>query len=206
MEPKLLLAAGLLVVSGSWWNLPAELDLAPRTGVYFAEATPFPCVRFRDGSSVVRFMPPQGWRFTADGARCSFHPVGVAQASGTFSAKPRPKEGGVPAPERLQELLAARIPAEATGVEYVHEGLAQVKLETWPAMHAQVIYEHFGQKFRAALLIVTLEREELHIRFGARAADFDRVFTALLESLGTFTWNPTDEDPPEGNKQTAAQK
>jgi hypothetical protein len=199
MEPQLFLAGALLMLVGGVTTLPAQLDLAPEAGVYFGEGTPFPCIRFKDGRSVARFVPPQGWRFAADGKRCNFHPEGVAQASGSFTAKPLPKDAEAASPdERLRHLLSARLPAEASTVEFSQAELPKVKLDRWEARHIQASYEHFGQKFRVALLVVPLEKEEFHIAFGSRAADFNRVFTPLLESLGTFTWNPTDEDPPGG--------
>ena len=203
MEPKLLLAATLLAFAGTVSTASAQLDLTPKPGVFFGEGTPFPCVRFRDGGKVVRFMPPPDWKFTEEGPRCAFHPGSVAQAYGSFATvQPRKDAAGDPS-ERLQELLKQKLPAEATAIEFKLTGLPGVKLDRWPAQHVQASYEHFGQKFRLALLVVPLEREELLVRFGSRATDFDRLFTPLLESLGTFTWDPTDEDPPKPAKSVA---
>ena len=204
MESQRILATALLLIAGASSSVVAQLNLEPQAGVYYGEGTPFPCIRFRDDGKPVRFMPPPNWRFTADGARCSFNPAGVAQAYGSFTAKPLVKDATGDPAERLKQLLMEKVPSGAVAVEFTLTELPSVKLERWPAQHVQASYEHFGQKFRIALLIVPLEREELHVRFGSRAADFDRLFSPLLESLGTFTWNPTDEDPPKTEKPTAA--
>jgi hypothetical protein len=71
-----------------------------------------------------------------------------------------------------------------------------VKLESWPAIHIQATYEHYGQRFKMALLVVQLERQQLRARFACHAADFARAFRPFIESLGTFAWDPQDEDPP----------
>ena len=97
-------------------------------------------------------------------------------------------------PERFEKLLTTAIPAGAKDINFTLDGLSTVRLDSWEARQSQVSYEHFGQKFRAALLIVPLEREELHIRFGCRAADFDTLFTPFFESLGTFVWLSAEED------------
>jgi hypothetical protein len=206
MESQFILTAALLALGGAITSLPAQLDLNPQPGVCIGEGTPFPCIRFRDGDKVVRFMPPHGWRFTADGRRCSFHPAGVALASGTFAAQKPAEESDADPAARLQQLVREKLPAEAVGVEVTTAGLPALKLDRWTASHAQATYEHFGQKFRVALLVARLDGEELHIRFGSRAADFDHVFLPLLESLGTFTWNPTDEDAPKQKEAAAARR
>jgi hypothetical protein len=184
----------LFFAGGVVANLHAQLDLSPREGVYIGEATPFPCVRFRDGAQVIRFMPPAGWRFAADGARCVLHFSAAAQATGSFGVEPLCKEAEASASERMERLLRESIPTDAANVSCMFTGLMSVKLDRWPARHAQATYEHFGQSFRIALVIVPLERQELHIRFGCRAADFDRVFTPFFESLGTFTWDSVEGD------------
>ena len=206
MESQFILTTALLITAGAVSMLPAQLDLRPKEGVYVGEGTPFPCIRFTDGAGFVRFAPPPGWVFTAEGERCAFHPKDVAQASGTFAHVPLTKDVDPTNPERLEKMLAEAVPAGATNLGFVLEGLPGVKLDHWLARRAEAIYEHFGQRFRVALLIVPIEREELQIRFGCRASDFDRVFPPFFESLGTFTWNPTDEDRPAGSKSRAAAK
>jgi hypothetical protein len=206
MESQFILTAALLITAGATSPLPAQLDLRPKEGVYVGEGTPFPCIRFSDGGGVVRFSPPKGWVFTADGERCAFHPKEVTQASGTFARAALSKDADPASPERLQKMLAEGVPAGATNLEFVLEGLPGVKLDHWLARRCEATYEHFGQTFRVALLIVPLEREELQIRFGCRTSDFDRVFPPFFDSLGTFTWNPTDEDRPTGSNSRAAAK
>ena len=193
-EAAITLSAILLIASGTLATVPAQLDLSPQAGVYIGEATPFPCIRFRDGAKVARFMPPPKWNFVADGAGCSFKPAEASQAGGsmTVSAPEAGAEGT--SAERFEKLLRAAIPSGAKDIACTLTGLPSVRLDSWEARQAQVSYEHFGQKYKAALLIVPLEREELHIRFGSRAADFDRLFTPFFESLGTFTWLTAEED------------
>lgn len=196
MELKLVLIAAAGICAGLPFGARAELDLAPLEGVYIGEATPFRCIRFRDGTDVIRFVPPPEWKFVAESGRCAFFPPKIGQASGAFSTAPLPKEKRPRSGEELQQLLRELIPADATKVEFTTEGLPQVRLERWDSQHVQATYEHFGQTFRVALLVVPLASEELRARFGSRVTDFHRAFPMLLESLGTFTWNPTDEDRP----------
>jgi hypothetical protein len=194
MESQFVLAAILVLASGVCAPLPAQLDLTPNEGVYIGEATPFACIRFRDGDKVARFTPPPGWRFTAEGARCAFQPAGSAQASGLISVMKLVTGGDATSPQRLEKLLTEGVPSGASGVTFTLTGLAGVKLDHWDARRTEVAYEHFGQKFKAALLIVPMKTEEMHIRFGCRASDFDRLFTPFFESLGTFTWMSAKED------------
>jgi hypothetical protein len=111
-------------------------------------------------------MPPAGWKFTEDGPRCAFHPGSVAQAYGSFATLQPRKDASSNLGERLQELLKQKLPAEASAVEFKLTGLPGVKLDSLAGQHVQASYEHFGQKFRIALVVVPLEREELIIRFG----------------------------------------
>ncbi len=184
----------VLLISGSCATLTAQLDLAPREGVYIGEATPFPCIRFRDGAKVARFMPPPKWKFAVDGAGCAFKPMDASQASGSMTVAALEPGTDTKSPERFEKLLTTVVPSGAKDIVSTCTGLPTVRLDSWEARQAQVSYEHFGQKFKGALIIVPLEREELHIRFGCRAADFDRLFTPFFESLGTFTWLTEQED------------
>lgn len=194
MESQFFLAGLLVLASGACATLPAQLDLTPREGVYIGEATPFACVRFRDGEKVARFTPPPGWKFTAEGAHCAFQPPGAAQANGSIAVSTLVAGADANSRERLEKLLQESVPSGASGVTFTLTGLTVVKLDHWEARRSEVAYEHFGQKFKSALLIVPMEREELYIRFGCRAADFDRFFTPFFESLGTFTWLSAEED------------
>lgn len=177
-------------------SVNAGLEFLPKEGVYIGEATPFRCIRFRDGEKSVRFMPPEGWIFTADGASCAFRPPGVTQANGGFSAKPR--DDSKPLAERLEQLLRQGIPEGAEKIACVLTGLPQVKLDEWASTHVEATYEHFGQTFRIALVVAQMKTEEIHARFGCRAADFEKVFPPFFESLGTFTWEAA-------NSQSSAQ-
>jgi hypothetical protein len=197
MESQFILSALALLAAGLATPAQAQFDVTPREGVYYGEATPFRCVRFRDGEKVVRFVPPDGWRFVADSKdHCECFPSGLAQATGSFSVARDVAAQKAPTPEQLQELVRKHVPADATALEIITTDLAQVKLEKWPAIHIQATYEHYGQKFQLALLVVQLEREQLRARFACHATDFARAFGPFIESLGTFTWDPQDEDPP----------
>jgi hypothetical protein len=197
MESQFILSALALLAASFATPAQAQFDVTPREGVYYGEATPFRCVRFRDGEKVVRFMPPDSWRFVADSKdHCECYPAGLAQATGSFSVARDLAAQTPPTPEQLQELVRKHVPADATEIEFITTDLPQVKLESWPAIHIQATYEHYGQKFQMALLVVQLEREQLCARFACHAVDFARVFGPFIESLGTFTWDPQDEDAP----------
>lgn len=164
----------------------AGINFSPNDGVYIGEATPFRCIRFRDGNAKIRFFPPTDWIFTTDGNKCAFRPPRLVQAGGTFAAKP--KDGSKPLSDRMEELLRKGMPEGAEKITLVMTGLPQVSLDQWKSIHVEATYEHFGQTFRIALVAAQTHDEEIHARFGCRATDFDKVFPDLLESLGTFTW------------------
>jgi hypothetical protein len=199
MVAKLLLRIGSLVVAGYAWLVvlqPAAaqtLNLAPKPGTYVGEGTPFPCIRFTDAGVPVRFMPPDGWRFEAKGAACSFAPTGVSQANGLMSVVTK-EEANPPNPEeRAVAMLQAQIPGEASDVKVQTKDLPQVNLDRWKAYRVQATYSLFGQSFRVAFVLVPRENDDVQIVFTARASDFERVYEPFFESLGTFTWDPPEE-------------
>jgi hypothetical protein len=144
---------------------------------------------FRDGTAMVTFSPPEGWRVDGAGAVLQMQPTEASAALARVETRPLP-ELTIGSPEWLkavQSSLSAVLPKEAQELTWLPETEQNpVVFNQHDTLRLEATYTVLGQSFRATVLVCHLEKQQLLMMLTSRDRDFPKLYEAWRRSL--FTW------------------
>jgi hypothetical protein len=176
-------AALLLVLFAT--SAQAQLNLTPKETFYEVEGIQVPNVTFRNGAKNATYSPPGGWRLSGGGTKLTLTPQDTVQAGATIEALAAKDQLPATADnlKAYSELALTLIPREASKVEVVEAVVCPLQISGRSMVEVTLHYSFFGQQFRANLLFMPHDAEQLRFQFSARAADFPALFKTFRTSL-----------------------
>jgi len=165
-----------------------ELDLTPQESTYLAEATPVPCVAFRNGTASVSYSPPGAWKVSGGGRKVAVMPPNAVQAGATIQVIPVSETAPVTEAslKAYAEFAAGLLPREVSKVKVMSLEIAPMRICNHAMADVTLSYSLFGQTFTTNVLVLPYDKQELAFTMTARSADFTplaRTFRGSLFSI-----------------------
>jgi hypothetical protein len=144
----------------------------------------------KDGPARVLYCPPAGWRAEAGGNWLRFRPLDASMADLTIDADKAPAGRVADATEipRCRERLKAAVPRDSTDVVLEDDEANPGSVENFPTFGLTVAYSSGGIRYRKRVVFVFTPESELRFTLVARAADFDRLYPSVRQSLFSWRW------------------
>lgn len=144
----------------------------------------------KDGTERIVYCPPARWRAVAGERSLRFHPPEVSLADLTIDCDKAPAGRVADADEiqRCRERLKNAVPDGSTGVELEPDEANPASVSSYPTFGLTVAYTHSAIRYRKRIIFVLLPEAELRFTVVARAADFDKLYPAVRQSLFSWRW------------------
>lgn len=183
MVHSIIFAVGLALLAGA----RAEFNFTPIDSFYEVEGIRVPNLHFQNGSKVISYSPPSGWRTSGGGKKVEWIPPEAVQAGAVIEARPaREFADEIAKIKGLREQALEELPRQATQVEIIEAKPSELVISGRGGVELLLSYTLFAQQFKSMILWIPHDREWIRISFTARASDFavlEKVFRRSLYSM-----------------------
>lgn len=170
----------------------AQLDLSPVKHFSELEGRRTENTAFRNGSGLVTWDPPGGWRITGGSTRISLIPPNAVQAEARVEITGPPGNDTFDAEfsKKFRGEVANTLAPEVTAIEWADDEASPLLINRHPTYKVTVSFTLGAQRFTTAVWLCNFANQQVRFRMTARTADFEKLHEAFRESL--YTWQGLD--------------
>lgn len=179
-----------LVVCGivSFAAAHAELLLMPKVLEYNGDGATLRQLAFFDGSKIVTYQSPRGWKYSGNSTQLTLRPPGKTQTEATIT-RISLSEPACFDDESLAKLVTeaiAQLPKGSEGIYVTLQEKNPLMIQSKETFLVIINYTAFGEKYSRSILFLNREKDQIRSQLTCRQEDFEGLQRAFLRSQ--YTW------------------